>query len=303
MFIQKNFKEIAIDWQQAKAGFVKHSTMCAYMLVLKTHLLPYFGAMTKIEETNVQQFIIKKLAEGLSKKSVRDIIAVLKAVVKYGVKHKNFPFEEWEVNYPTENTLRKLQTLTLYHQRILMRHLIENSNSQNIGILLALCTGMRIGEVCALRWEDVDFIHRVIYVRYTVGRIYNCKLRMTEKIFSSPKTKDSFREIPISKQLFLALKEVRKISVTPFVVGNSEQSKEPRAYRDYFTRLLTRLEIPKITFHGLRHTYASTLITNGADVKTVSTMLGHSTVSTTLDIYTHSTLESRRKCVETILMK
>lgn len=298
MFIQKNFKEIAIDWQQAKAGFVKHSTMCAYMLVLKTHLLPYFGAMTKIEETNVQQFIIKKLTEGLSKKSVRDIIAVLKAVVKYGVKHKNFPFEEWEVNYPKENTLRKLQTLTLYHQRILMRHLIENSNSQNIGILLALCTGMRIGEVCALRWEDVDFIHRVIYVRYTVGRIYNCKLRMTEKIFSSPKTKDSFREIPISKQLFLALKEVRKISVTPFVVGNSEQSKEPRAYRDYFTRLLTRLEIPKITFHGLRHTFATRCIESQCDYKTVSTLLGHSNITTTLNLYVHPNLNQKKRCIE-----
>ena len=179
-----------------------------------------------------------------------------------------------------------------------MRHLIENSNSQNIGILLALCTGMRIGEVCALRWEDVDFIHRVIYVRYTVGRIYNCKLRMTEKIFSSPKTKDSFREIPISKQLFLALKEVRKISVTPFVVGNSEQSKEPRAYRDYFSRLLTRLEIPKITFHGLRHTFATRCIESQCDYKTVSTLLGHSNITTTLNLYVHPNLNQKKRCIE-----
>lgn len=298
MFTQKNFKEVAINWQQAKAGFVKHSTMCAYMLVLKTHLLPCFGTMTNIRESDVQQFIMRKLSDGLAKKTVKDAVAVLKAIVKYGAKRKIFPFEEWEVNYPTESALRKLQILTLYHQRILMHYLIDNSNFQNIGILLALCTGMRIGEVCALRWEDVDFIHKVICVRCTVGRIYNCKLRLTEKIFSSPKTKDSFREIPVSKQLFSALKEVRKISVSPFVVGNSQQSKEPRAYRDYFTRLLKRLNIPKITFHGLRHTFATRCIESQCDCKTVSTLLGHSNITTTLNLYVHPNINQKKRCIE-----
>lgn len=298
MFTQKNFKEVAINWQQAKAGFVKHSTMCAYMLVLKTHLLPCFGTITNIRESDVQQFIMRKLSDGLAKKTVKDAVAVLKAIVKYGAKRKIFPFEEWEVNYPTESALRKLQILTLYHQRILMHYLIDNSNFQNIGILLALCTGMRIGEVCALRWEDVDFIHKVICVRCTVGRIYNCKLRLTEKIFSSPKTKDSFREIPVSKQLFSALKEVRKISVSPFVVGNSQQSKEPRAYRDYFTRLLKRLNIPKITFHGLRHTFATRCIESQCDCKTVSTLLGHSNITTTLNLYVHPNINQKKRCIE-----
>ena len=298
MFTQKNFKEVAINWQQAKAGFVKNSTMCAYMLVLKTHLLPCFGTMTNIRESDVQQFIMRKLSDGLAKKTVKDAVAVLKAIVKYGAKRKIFPFEEWEVNYPTESALRKLQILTLYHQRILMHYLIDNSNFQNIGILLALCTGMRIGEVCALRWEDVDFIHKVICVRCTVGRIYNCKLRLTEKIFSSPKTKDSFREIPVSKQLFSALKEVRKISVSPFVVGNSQQSKEPRAYRDYFTRLLKRLNIPKITFHGLRHTFATRCIESQCDCKTVSTLLGHSNITTTLNLYVHPNINQKKRCIE-----
>lgn len=298
MFTQKNFKEVAINWQQAKAGFVKHSTMCTYMLVLKTHLLPCFGTMTNIRESDVQQFIMRKLSDGLAKKTVKDAVAVLKAIVKYGAKRKIFPFEEWEVNYPTESALRKLQILTLYHQRILMHYLIDNSNFQNIGILLALCTGMRIGEVCALRWEDVDFIHKVICVRCTVGRIYNCKLRLTEKIFSSPKTKDSFREIPVSKQLFSALKEVRKISVSPFVVGNSQQSKEPRAYRDYFTRLLKRLNIPKITFHGLRHTFATRCIESQCDCKTVSTLLGHSNITTTLNLYVHPNINQKKRCIE-----
>lgn len=295
---KKVFQEVAISWQESKRRIVKHSTICAYMLVLQTHLIPYFGVMTKITEEDVQNFIIEKLSYGLAKKTIKDMVAVLKSVVKYGVKYKIFSFEDWEVKYPTDSKHNYLQTLTLRHQRILMRYLIDNTTSQNIGILLSLCTGMRIGEVCALKWTDVDFNNRVITIRETVGRIYNCKLKSTEKIYSTPKTKNSCREIPISKQLFQALKSVKRTSITPFVVGNSIQSKEPRSYRDYFSRLLKRLEIPKITFHGLRHTFATRCIESQCDYKTVSTLLGHSNISTTLNLYVHPNLYQKKRCIE-----
>jgi len=298
MIIQKNFKEVANNWQEAKKIIVKHSTMCAYMLTLQTHLLPHFGTKTAITESEVQQFIIEKLSSGLARKTVRDVVAVLKSVVKYGGKHKIFPFEEWEVKYPTDTTARHLQTLTLHHQCILMRYLIDKPNAQNIGILLSLCTGMRIGEVCALKWAEVDFDQKVIVVEHTVGRIYNCELKSTEKIYSTPKTKNSYREIPISKQLLQSLKEVRKTSSSPFVIGVSIHSKEPRSYRDYFSRLLKRLGIPKIVFHGLRHTFATRCIESQCDCKTVSVLLGHSNVATTLNLYVHPNLNQKKRCIE-----
>ena len=298
MVTEKIFQEVANQWQESKKSIVKHSTMCAYMLVLQTHLVPYFGTMTKITEADVQQFIIEKLSSGLAKKTVKDTVSVLKSIVKYGNKHKIFPFEEWEIKYPTETTAHHLQTLTLYHQRILMRYLIDEPTPQNIGILLSICTGMRIGEVCALKWDDIDFNHKIITVKHTVGRIYNCELKLTEKIYSSPKTQNSYREIPISKQLFQSLKVVRKISNSPFVVGLSTHSKEPRAYRDYFSRLLNRLGIPKITFHGLRHTFATRCIESQCDYKTVSTLLGHSNVATTLNLYVHPNLNQKKRCIE-----
>lgn len=98
--------------------------------------------------------------------------------------------------------------------------------------------------------------------------------------------------------MFLVLKELRKISDTPFVVGNSEQSKEPRAYRDYFARLLKHLDIPKITFHGLRHTFATRCIESQCDYKTVSTLLGHSNITTTLNLYVHPNLKQKKRCIE-----
>ena len=178
------------------------------------------------------------------------MVAVLKSVAKYGRKHKIFPFEDWEIEYPTETEMNRLPTLAIEHQRILMRHLIEKPTAQNIGVLLSLCTGMRIGEVCALQWQDVDFCQRIITIRHTVGRVYNCELKSTEKIHSSPKTRNSYREIPISNLLFQCLKTVKKASASPFVVGTSEHAKEPRSYRDYFSRLLKRLGIPQIVFHN-----------------------------------------------------
>ena len=295
---KKTFQDVSKIWCDAKRPIVKHSTMCAYLLTLQTHLLPWFGTMETIAECDVQQFVIDKCASGLARKTVRDMVAVLKSIVKYGNNHGIFHFEEWEIEYPTDTENKLLPTLSLNHQRILMNHLIEQPTQQNIGVLLALCTGMRIGEVCALQWEDVDFTQRIITVRHTVGRIYNCELKTTERIHTSPKTKNSCREIPISKQLFQSLKTVRKQSQSPYVVGTSTQSKEPRSYRDYFSRLLKRLNIPHLVFHGLRHTFATRCIESQCDYKTVSVILGHSNVATTLNLYVHPNLSQKKKCID-----
>lgn len=295
---KKTFQEVSKIWCDAKRPIVKHSTMCAYLLTLQTHLLPWFGTMETIVECDVQQFVIDKCASGLARKTVRDMVAVLKSIVKYGNKHGIFHFEEWEIEYPTDTENKLLPTLSLNHQRILMNHLIEQPTQQNIGVLLALCTGMRIGEVCALQWEDVDFTQKIITVRHTVGRIYNCEFKTTERIHTSPKTKNSCREIPISKQLFQSLKTVRRQSQSPYVVGTSTQSKEPRSYRDYFSRLLKRLNIPHLVFHGLRHTFATRCIESQCDYKTVSVILGHSNVATTLNLYVHPNISQKKRCID-----
>lgn len=296
--MQKTFQEITKSWCEAKRPIVKHSTMCSYRLALQTHLLPYFGDKTTITEDEVQRFVIHKLSCGLARKTVRDMVAVLKSVAKYGKKHNVFPFEDWDIEYPTNTEKGRLPVLSIRHQRLLMRYLIEKPTTQNIGVLLALCTGMRIGEVCALQWRDVDLDQRVITVRHTVGRVYNCESRTTERIQSSPKTRNSCREIPISKLLFKSLKTVKKASASPFVVSTPGHSKEPRSYRDYFYRLLNRLGIPRIVFHGLRHTFATRCIESQCDYKTISAILGHSNVATTLNLYVHPNIDQKKKCLE-----
>lgn len=296
--MKTTFAKVAQLWSQAKQPIVKYSTMCAYRLTLRSHLLPQFGAMTQIAESDVQDFIIDKINKGLSKKTVRDIIAVLRAIIKYGARQKLFESENWQLSYPTIEKGSKLPVMSVKHQRRLMTYLIEQPDSKNIGILLSICTGMRIGEVCALEWSCVDLSHRILRIRQTVARIYDCEKGATEQVFSTPKTKHSFREIPMSRHLFEALCILKKSSVSPFVVGSSIKAIDPRTYRDYFARLLKRLRIPPIVFHGLRHTFATRCIESQCDYKTVSTILGHSNVSTTLNLYVHPNLQQKKRCIE-----
>ncbi|MDO4708019.1 MAG: tyrosine-type recombinase/integrase [Porphyromonadaceae bacterium] len=294
----KKFEEIAQLWSETKQPLVKYSTMCAYRLTLRIHLLPQFGQMIQISEADAQNFIIEKINKGLSKKTVRDIIAVLRAIIKYGARQKLFEPENWQLSYPTYESGSKLPILSLKHQRKLMTYLIKQPNSKNIGILLSLCTGMRIGEVCALEWSCVDLPHRILRIRQTVARVYDCEKGATEQVFSTPKTKNSFREIPMNRHLFEALCIVKKHSVSSFVVGSSVRAIDPRTYRDYFARVLKRLQIPPIVFHGLRHTFATRCIESLCDYKTVSTILGHSNVSTTLNLYVHPNLQQKKRCIE-----
>lgn len=299
--MQKTFIEVASAWLEAKRPFVKHSTLCAYTLSLHHYLLPTFEQHYEITEEEVQSFLLQKLSEGLSRKSVHDIIAVLKSVVRYGGRYGIFPYREWQLNYPTTSSApRKLPTLSLMHQRKLMQYLTSSPTSQNIGILVSLCTGMRIGEVCALMWSDIDFSQRIIRVMRTVGRVYNYLEKNTQQVISEPKTVNAYREIPISKPLYQALKTVRKVSVYNSVVGR-KGGVEPRAYREYFHRLLKRLEIPKIVFHGLRHTFATRCIESKCDYKTLSTILGHSNVATTLNLYVHPDNSQKKRCIDSML--
>ena len=146
-----SFGEVADLWREAKRGLVKRSTFCAYSLTLKTHLLPKFGPATAISEVDAQQFALDELGEGLSRKSVRDIMALLKAVAKYGAKRAVFGSPEWEIEYPTETASRRLPILSLPDHRKLLAELSAHPSTQNIGIMIALCCGLRIGEVCTLQ--------------------------------------------------------------------------------------------------------------------------------------------------------
>lgn len=298
--IKKTIKEIAVVWCEDKRPYVKKSTFAAYMLILENHIFPYFGEANTLNEKVVQNFVLKKLKKGLSVKSVKDILIVLKMVMKFGVKHDWMNYAEWDIKYPTIENVKELEVLSVANHKKILEYVRQNFTFRNLGIYICLCTGLRIGEVCALRWSDINIDAGTISIERTIGRIYiiEGERKHTELIIGAPKTKNSYREIPMCKELLSLVKPLKKVvNQDYYVLTNENAPTEPRTYRNYYKKLMKQLDMPKLKFHGLRHSFATRLIEGNCDYKTVSVLLGHSNISTTLNLYVHPNMEQKKKCI------
>jgi integrase len=298
---QKTISEIIDLWKADKKQYVKKSSYSAYILLIENHLLPAFGTKCSIEESNVQTFVLQKLTEGLSQKTIKDILIVLKMVLKFGAKNKLIEYNPFDIQFPPEREKHNIEVLSKSNQKRIMNYIQENFTFRNLGVYICLSTGIRIGEICALTWSDIDTENGIIFVRKTIQRIYiiDNGSRHTELLLDTPKTKNSIREIPISKDLLKILKPLKKIvNSNFFVLTNDSKLTEPRTYRNYYKKMLKNLNIPELKFHGLRHSFATRCIESNCDYKTVSVILGHSNISTTLNLYVHPNLEQKKKCIE-----
>lgn len=300
-----NFKEISTLWKEEKRKFVKLSTISAYAVILENHLLPTFGnKVIVITEQEVQQFVLLKLDAGLSQKTVKDFLIVLKMIYRYGVKINEFQHCDWDIKYPNPQENKALEVLNIAHHKKLMAFVSDNFTFRNLGILICLQTGMRIGEVCALQWGDIDLQKGVVSISKTIERIYiiDSEVKHTELIMSSPKTQNSHRDIPLSKTLLQMLRPLKRIVNDKFfIITNEEKPTEPRTFRNYYKTVLRTLNIPPLKFHGLRHSFATRCIESNCDYKTVSVILGHSDISTTLNLYVHPNNEQKKKCIDKML--
>lgn len=296
----KTIREIAVAWKEYKRPYVKQSTMAAYLLILENHLLPAFGENDSLPEQSVQSFVLEKIECGLSVKSIKDILIVLKMVMKFGVKNEWMNYYEWDIKYPTNSANKELEVLSVSNHRKILDHIQSHFTFTGLGIYISLSTGLRIGEICALKWNDINITEGTITVSRTIERIYMVEgeKKHTELVISSPKTKNSCREIPMSKELLAIVKPLKKIVNDNFyVLTNDEHPTEPRTYRNYYNGLMEKLGIPRLKYHGLRHSFATRCIEAGCDYKTVSVLLGHSNISTTLNLYVHPNMEQKKRCI------
>ena len=303
---KKTIGEVAALWKKDKQQYVKQSTNAAYALILENHILPVFGDKVQLTETDVQAFALKKLQDGLSQKTVKDVLIVLKMIQKFGAKNGDLPFVEWSVKFPTEQTKQELEVLSINNQKRIMQYAIDNFTFRNLGIYICLSTGIRIGEVCALKWGDINIATETISINRTIERIYviDGEKRHTEVVIGTPKTKNSLREIPMSKELLKIVRPLKKVMNDEyFILTNEAKPTEPRTYRNYYKQLLKQLGIPDLKFHGLRHSFATRCIESQCDYKTVSVILGHANISTTLNLYVHPNMEQKKKCINQMFKK
>ena len=250
---------------------------------------------------------IQQLTESLSKKggvkgdplapkTVTDILCVLKAIFRYGQENSYPCINLSQIHTPK----RKKSTKTILPEDI--RLLIEHSTLQaqdttGLGILLTLFTGLRIGEVCGLQWGDFNFKNQIVTIQRTVERISELTPNMPNKtkiVISEPKTENSIRTIPLPRFLSEHLLQFQKAPNTYFLTGTLHPT-EPHQFYVRYQKYMDRLDIHGYTFHALRHTFATHCVSLGFDIKSLSEILGHANVSTTLAIYVHPTMEQKRK--------
>lgn len=297
-------------WMNIKKNYIKESTYSNYSNIISNHIMPELGQIkiSNLSNKIIQDYLITKYKNGrldgkggLSNKTIRDIIAVIKSSLKYAIKEEVIDNINLDFIYPKISSKEKIYTLSKEDQNKLTSYIKANPNIKNLGILLALYSGIRIGELCALRWEDIDFKNNILHINKTLQRIYikDDKEKISKIIITTPKTHNAEREIPISKCFANILKEYKNEANT-YILSCSDKWIEPRTFRRYFNRISKKANINSINFHGLRHTFATNCIKLGIDYKTVSELLGHANVNITLNLYVHPQMSQKKKCIDLI---
>ena len=297
---RKDFEVVTEEWLKYKKNTVKKSTYYNYSYSVAKYLYPSFAGKNITKIKNYNNFI-EELSDTLSPKTVRDIVTKLKEIINFYEEEHNTKLNIKKMSLPKMNK-KEIQILSNKEKQKLEKYCIQQNDLKSLGILICLNTGLRVGEVCALRWENVDFETRRIHVEKTIERIYSKEENKTIVIIDTPKSITSVRTIPINSKLYNILKQIRgKSKKNDFVLtGSSEHYVEPRNYQYHFKEILKRSKVKKYKFHTLRHTFATNCIEAGMDIKSLSEILGHADVSITLNIYVHSSDKAKRKYLEKI---
>lgn len=297
---RKDFEVVTEEWLKYKKNTVKKSTYYNYSYSVAKYLYPSFAGKNITKIKNYNNFI-EELSDTLSPKTVRDIVTKLKEIINFYEEEHNTKLNIKKMSLPKLNK-KEIQILSNKEKQKLEKYCIQQNDLKSLGILICLNTGLRVGEVCALRWENVDFETRRIHVEKTIERIYSKEGNKTIVIIDTPKSMTSIRTIPINSKLYNILKQMRgKCKKTDFVLtGLSDHYVEPRNYQYNFKEILKKSKIKRYKFHTLRHTFATNCIEAGMDIKSLSEILGHADVSITLNIYVHSSDKTKRKYLEKI---
>lgn len=299
---QKNrFDYYCDEWLLINRDRVKRSTYVKYCAILEKHIKPCLGncPVQSLSSVKVEQFSHELLIEkGLSPKTVKDILTTLHSIIKYMAKQTQQPFRTIEIVYP-KVPKKEMRVLTREEQTELVRYLLEDMDECKFGVLLALLTGMRIGEVCALKWENVSLADRSIKVDSTMQRLKdfeNNGISKTQIFISTPKSDNSARIIPLTDYTVkLCEKFLCKDPKCFLLTGDKCRYVEPRTLQYRLKCYTEDCGLEGVHFHTLRHTFATRCVEVDFEIKSLSEILGHSSPRITLERYVHSSMELKRE--------
>ena len=295
------FGDYCDEWLTLCRNRVKESTYVKYYGVVNRHIKPALGER-KPGELNtilVERFSHNLLTQKqLSAKTVRDILTVLHAILDYGRKQRGSGFVEMDIIYP-QSRKKEMRVLSTEEQFKLVQYLLTNMSNLKFGILLALFTGLRIGEICALRWEDIYLEDRFVHVGKSMQRLQKVDepsdYYKTKIVIGETKSDTSNRDIPLNEHLAEICKYMKQDDPKAYVLtGQVKAYMEPRVLQYRFSTMLKECGLEGVHFHTLRHTFATRCVESGFEIKSLSEVLGHASTKVTLDRYVHSSMELKR---------
>ena len=326
------FNEWASQYFENQKSFIKESTLGVYLLQYRNHIKDYWDGveLDEISSMKTQQYlnylVTKPMSNKpnltISKKTVQDILITFKAIcyeaMRNGLMHE-FTFHTKMPKNVRENEEQNFKIVKECDYDKLLKYCVENINYASIAIIMAIETGMRIGEICGLTWENVDFENNCIKVRQILNRVIN-EDGTTKILISEPKTKTSKRNIPMTKLLSSLLKKYKETKTkTIYKDGNfknvmcsneeyvlsTDKLKflEPRTLRNKAYEVLKECEIDYIHFHNLRHTFCSYGLKRGIDIKVMSELMGHTKTDITMEVYTHISSEQKEEAIKKLEKK
>lgn len=290
-----NFDIVAEEWIAGIENVKKYSTYIKYRSIYEKYIQKKLLdiPISDLDESILANVFLDDAEKELSDSIQKSILCVLNQILSYASSHYHTDFSRCS-RKKLKSKKRKAEALNQTEQVKLLKYLYDEMDIHKLGIVICISTGLRLGEICSLKWEDIDFERKVLYVNRTVQRIavegHSTKTALME---SDPKSIFSRREIPLSN-------EIVKL-IFPYFDGsdnyviNDERPMEPRTYQIKFQKYLRMAGVERKNFHILRHTFATNCINNGTDIKSLSEILGHSDVKITLNRYVHPTLETKRQ--------
>ena len=284
------------NWLLFKKNTIKMSTYYRYKYIINKYIIQYFKGKSIyfFEKYDFNEYV-QHLSKTLSPKSISDIIIILKSILRHIEKQYHVEYDLDLISVPKKKK-QEIQILKRSEIEKLEEFCMDGFNPKYIGIVVCLYTGLRIGEICALKWKDINLDEKLITVNKTIQRIYKGK-NDTQVQVDDPKTYHSIRKIPISNRLIDILQHLKQkdnfADNTYFLTG-TKKTIEPRYYYKLFKDSLKLCNIKDYSFHTLRHTFATNCIRVGMDAKSLSEILGHSNVNITLNRYVHSSYNTQK---------